>query len=77
MGIKLLWKPIKRQIEETLDDLDELFEDVEKDADVAEKESSAEARVEINKISSHISSMLITLLNPSSVFMDASLITVF
>ena len=65
-GFKVLWKPIKRQIEDTLEGLDELLQDVEKESDVAEKVESSEARLDIKKISCHIlSECAIKLLNPS------------
>jgi hypothetical protein len=50
----LLWKPIKVKLESTLEELDELLEDVEKEADVAEKVESGVSRLVINN---HVSSM--------------------
>jgi hypothetical protein len=48
VGVKLLWKPIKVKLESTLEELDELLEDVEKEADVAEKVESGVSRLVIN-----------------------------
>jgi hypothetical protein len=43
-----LWKPVKSTVEATLEELDELLEGVEKEADVAEKMEASIARVTIN-----------------------------
>jgi hypothetical protein len=43
-----LWKPVKSKLEATLEELDELLEGVEKEADVAEKIEASIARVTIN-----------------------------
>jgi hypothetical protein len=54
VGVNLLWKPIKVKLESTLEELDELLEDVEKEADVAEKVESSASRLVVN---SHVSGM--------------------
>jgi hypothetical protein len=43
-----LWKPVKSKLEATLEELDELLEGVEKEANVAEKMEASIARVTIN-----------------------------
>lgn len=53
--MKVLWRPIKRRLEHTPEELDELLEDVEKVADVAEKLESIEIRLIINNHISGIS----------------------
>jgi hypothetical protein len=53
--MKLLWRPIKSRLEDTLEELDGLLEDVEKEADLAEKLESIEIRLIINNHISGIS----------------------
>ncbi|KAH8790716.1 ankyrin repeat-containing domain protein [Hyaloscypha finlandica] len=47
IALKSLWKPVKSKLEATLEELDELLEGVEKEADVAEKMEASIARVTI------------------------------
>jgi len=44
IGVKLLWKPFKLQFGDTIDELENLLEEVDKEADVAEKEAAAQDR---------------------------------
>ena len=44
LGLKSLWKPVKVQFGATIDKLERLTEDVDKEADLAEKEEASLAR---------------------------------
>jgi hypothetical protein len=56
-------------LESTLDELDELLEDVEKEADVAEKVESGVSRLVINN---HVSGMLKTRMRSSFGFLTSN-----
>ena len=47
LGIKQLWKPLKAQFADLTDELDGFFDEVEIEAEVAEKAAAAKARDEV------------------------------
>ena len=54
VGVKLQWKPIKAKLKNTLEELDELLEDVREEANIAEKVESSASRL---VVSNHVSGM--------------------